>query len=33
MFCDLCGTRLVNGDCYNCFDTKNALEEFENEED
>lgn len=29
----MCGTRLVKGDCYNCFDTKNALEEFENEED
>jgi hypothetical protein len=33
MFCDYCGTRLINGDCNNCFDNKNALKEFEEEDE
>lgn len=33
MFCQYCGTRLVNGDCDNCFNNKNALKEFEEEDE
>jgi hypothetical protein len=33
MFCQYCGARLVNGDCSNCFDNKNALTEFEEEDE
>lgn len=33
MFCQYCGTRLSNGDCINCFDNKNALKEFEEEDE
>ena len=33
MFCDYCGTRLIHGDCNNCFDNKNALKEFEEEDE
>jgi hypothetical protein len=32
-FCDDCGGRLVNGDCFNCMKASNALAEFENEEE
>jgi hypothetical protein len=32
-FCDDCGARLVNGDCFMCMKTSNALEQFENEEE
>jgi hypothetical protein len=31
MFCNYCGTKLINGDCNYCFDNKNALKEFEEE--
>ena len=31
MFCKYCGTRLVRSDCNNCLDNKNALREFEEE--
>ena len=33
MFCDICGTRLVNRDCGNCFSNSNALRDFEDEDD
>ncbi len=33
MFCHYCGTRLINGDCDNCFSNKNALREFEEEDE
>jgi hypothetical protein len=33
MFCIDCGSRLVGGDCNNCFKNKNALKEFEGESD
>ena len=33
MFCHYCGTRLVNGDCGNCFDNNNTLREFEEEDE
>jgi hypothetical protein len=33
MFCNDCGTRLVNGDCNNCFKNSNALRDFEDEND
>jgi len=32
-FCGVCGSKLVNGDCRNCFSTRNALTEFEMEDD
>ena len=33
MFCQYCGTRLINGDCNNCFNNRNALKEFEEEDE
>lgn len=33
MFCEYCGTRLINGDCNTCFDNSNALKEFEEEDE
>ena len=33
MFCNSCGNRLVYGDCDYCNDNKNALREFEEEDD
>ena len=33
MLCNWCGSRLVNGDCNNCFKNTNALKEFEEEND
>ena len=33
MFCIYCGSRMVNGDCLNCFKNFNALKEFEEEND
>jgi hypothetical protein len=30
-FCEPCGSKLVKGDCNNCFNNKNALKEFEEE--
>jgi hypothetical protein len=32
-FCGMCGSRLVNGDCRNCFSNNNALAEFEGEDE
>ena len=32
-FCGLCGSKLINGDCRNCFSNRNALTEFEMEDD
>jgi hypothetical protein len=32
-FCGVCGLRLINGDCRNCFNNNNALEEFEREDE
>ena len=32
-FCDICGSRLTNGDCRNCFSNNNALAEFEREDE
>ena len=31
MFCNYCGTKLINQDCYNCFANSKALREFEEE--
>jgi hypothetical protein len=31
MFCNSCGSKLINKDCINCFKNSNALEEFEKE--
>jgi hypothetical protein len=33
MFCEYCGSRLVNKDCGNCFKNNNALREFEEEDE
>ena len=32
-FCNSCGIKLVNGNCSNCFINRNALIEFEMEDD
>ena len=32
-FCGVCGSRLINGDCRNCFSNNNALAEFEGEDE
>jgi len=32
-FCTLCGSKLNNGNCINCFQNSNALAEFEMEDD
>lgn len=32
-FCGACGSKLVNGDCRNCFSNSNALAEFEGEDE
>jgi hypothetical protein len=32
-FCNSCGVKLVNGNCNNCFINRNALNEFEMEDD
>lgn len=32
-FCKNCGNTLINGSCNNCFDSSNALKEFEEEND
>lgn len=32
-FCGVCGSILINDDCRNCFSNKNALTEFEMEDD
>jgi hypothetical protein len=33
MFCNRCGNRIIGGDCDFCNDNKNALKEFEEEDD
>lgn len=33
MYCQDCGTRIVNYDCPNCFKNSNALREFEEEDE
>ena len=33
MFCEFCGSKLVNGDCLNCYTNSTALKEFEEEND
>ena len=33
IFCGMCGSRLVNGDCRNCFNNNNSLAEFETEDE
>jgi hypothetical protein len=33
MFCQDCGSKLVNSDCGNCFSNSNALREFEEEDE
>jgi hypothetical protein len=32
-FCSNCGSMLNSGDCNNCFDNKNVLREFEEEDE
>lgn len=32
-YCKDCGTKLVSGDCPNCFNNTNALREFEEEDE
>ena len=33
MFCESCGGKLINGDCFNCYTNSAALKEFEEEDD
>ncbi len=33
MFCEFCGGKLINGDCFNCYTNSTALKEFEEEDD
>jgi hypothetical protein len=33
VFCIDCGSKMIGGDCHNCFKNKNALKEFEEESD
>jgi len=33
MFCQHCGSKIVNGDCNSCFSNPNALRDFECEDD
>jgi len=33
MFCNLCGNKLINLDCINCYKNSYALREFEEEDD
>ena len=33
MFCNLCGSKLVNEDCSNCYTNSAALKKFEEEDD
>jgi hypothetical protein len=33
MYCNDCGTKLINSDCRNCFNNTNALREFEEEDE
>jgi len=33
MYCQRCGTKMVNYDCNTCLSNANALREFEEEDD
>jgi hypothetical protein len=33
MFCEYCGSKLIDGDCSNCYSNSAALREFEGEDD
>jgi len=33
MFCESCGSKLIGGDCSNCYTNSGALKEFEEEDD